>query len=140
MTETTLSLDQRRKIGEIRAALGKSDHAVRTHFAALDAVERAAKKGKTARVTRRWTGTLNELHGELLQARGRLDALHTGLRAQGQLRRSVVLTAEAVAHWRDGLRAGNPKRVAHAKAQMRAAFAAAQVAGRHGEYLIERGQ
>ncbi len=135
-----LSPNQKRKVRQIKDALGRSDHTVYDHFFSLDTFERSAKKAKTGRVTAEWPRRIDGLYRELLLARDRLDDLHTGLRAQGQLRRALGLSAEAMDHWRDALRSQDPQEIDRLSHRMQSAFVAAETAGRRGKRYLEQGR
>ena len=139
MTDT-LNPDQRRKVREIRAALGKSDRAIHAHFVALDRFERAALNAKSPNVNRAWPRTLDELHGELLTTRARLDRLNTGLRAQELFHKSLGYAAQAVDHWRRALRSRDPRAIARLRHEMQQAFAASASAGQRAEHDLNRGR
>jgi hypothetical protein len=135
-----LSRDQRRKVRQIRDALGQSDGAVKDHFISLDTFERSAKKTKSGRVSGEWTKTLDKLHAELIRAQDRLDRLHTGLTAQRLLRDSVASMAAAVEAWRDALRSQDPGEIGRLTDRMRRHFAAAETAGRRGTTYLAQGR
>ena len=136
----TLTPDQRRKVAQIKAALGGSDRAVRDHFYSLDTFERSAKKYKSGRVAGPWVDTLTKLRGELLGARNRLDDLNTGLSAQVLLRRSLTDTVAAIAAWRTALSSSDPQVISAAITRMQNRFAAAESNGRRGAFYLERGR
>src|SRR3954464_10940615 len=98
-----LTPDQQRKVRAIEAGLGKSDRAIKDHLISIDTFGRSARKAKTGRVFAEWPRRIAGLEAETLAARDRLDGLHTGLRAQSNLRAALTELASAFGAWSRGL-------------------------------------
>ncbi len=135
-----LTPEQKRKIRQIEAALGKSDHALRDHFISLDTFGRSARKAKTGRVSTGWPETVAKLRAELLRARVRLDRLETGLRAQSRLHASLTELVAGVEAWHRGLVSTRAGEVESARASMRRHFAAADELAKRGLADLKRGR
>src|SRR3977135_2663454 len=99
----SLSPEQLRKVNQIKAALGKSNNPLKDHFISLDTFERSALQAKSGRVFAEWPKRIAGLQAETLRARGRLDQLDTGLRAQRRLHDALTELAAAFGAWHRGL-------------------------------------
>ena len=135
-----LSPDRESKVRQIKAALGQSDRAVHDLFFSLDTFERSAKKSTTGNVSVAWLEALDKLRAELLRARDRLDDLHTGLRAQAVLRKSLIQFAAGVAAWRFALEESDPKEIAAARLRMVRHFNLAAIDARDGASYLKAGR
>jgi hypothetical protein len=132
-----LTREQRHKIGLIKNALGKSDHDVGHYLHEIVTNQRAAVNfpdpqlgpGRLSKIS---LDQFDKLRSELLSARNRLDALHTGLRAERELSDALTESAAAVAAW--GLGMGSDDAATIDRAQSRAARHFA-----HGDHLSQAG-
>ena len=136
----SLTAEQQRKVNLIKAALGASDHGIYDHFFSLDTFERSAQKAGSGRVSGQWIETLTKLRAEILRARDRLDGLHTGLRAETQLRKALIQSAAGVAAWKFALESKDPQEINAALLRMKTHFNVAESYGRSGAGYLKRGK
>jgi hypothetical protein len=135
-----LTPKQRRKVAQIKGALNRSTNALQDHFYSLDTFERSALKYASGKVSSEWVATLVKLHAELLRARDRLAALHTGLRAERAMRDALGELAAAVDAWRRGMAATTPEAVDAATSAARRHFANAEKVGKIALKDLEAGR
>jgi hypothetical protein len=81
-----------------------------------------------------------QLGDEMLRARARLAALHTGLQAERQLRDSLTESAAGAAAWARALSTDNGLAIAHAQTAMTKHFANADRLARAGLTNLEKGR
>jgi hypothetical protein len=121
---------RRRKIRLIKEALGKSDRNVHTY---LDVIESDAlsliKFGPDPKfpggVAPIELSYFDKLRAELVRARDRLDALHTGLQAERELSRALTELALAVNEWHRGMATTDAATIDRAQAAMQRHFTTA---------------
>jgi hypothetical protein len=135
---------QRRKIKQIEAALGKSDTNVVSYVDLIGGYERSLLRfGPDPKydngVSPVELRTYLSLRDELLSARDRLDALHTGLRAERELSSALTEAAAAVTQWRRGMATSDPLTIDRAKAAATRHFAAGDRLGKAGLANLKRG-
>jgi len=129
--------EKQRLVREIKAALAKSNNPIKDHFISLDTFERHAKKyGHFSGLPE----IVVKLRAELLRARGRLDELDTGLRAERRLSAALTESAAGVAAWHAGLKSRNLREINAALRSMERHFAKARSLGKAGAADLERGR
>jgi hypothetical protein len=136
----SLSPDQFRKVNQIKAALDKSDNVLKDHLISITTFERSAVKAQSGRVFAEWPRRIAGLQEETLRARGRLDKLDTGLRAQHRLHDALTELAAAFGAWHSGLASNQTDEVDAAKARMQRHFASADRLGKAALNDLKRGR
>jgi hypothetical protein len=121
-------------------ALGKSDRDVHVHLTAIDGYARTLMKfgpdpKYDAGVSPVELQYFAELRAELLRARDRLDALHTGLRVERELSAALTESAAAVDEWHRG-----PATIDRAQAAMQRHFVIADRHAKAGLADLTRGR
>jgi hypothetical protein len=134
---------RRHKANEIKAELAKSDGELHGLFSVLNGFDQSAIKfGPDPKyaggVSPTWTQTLGKLSRELLVARDRLGALHTGLRAELELRQSLTEAAAALTSWEHALSSQDAQVSARAETAMKHHFTAAERYGKAGLADLKR--
>jgi hypothetical protein len=132
-----LSPTQRHKIRLIKDALGKSDQDVGGYLSQILANQRAAVQFPDpqlgpGRLSPTSLGYFTKLSTELLRARDRLDALHTGLRAERELSDALTESAAAVAAWRLGMGSDDAATIDRARSRAARHFT-------HGDHFAKAG-
>ena len=136
----SLSPEQFRKVNQIKTALGKSDRRLKDDFISIDTFERSAKEAKSGRVMAEWPQHIAGLQAETLRARGRLDKLDTGLRAQRRLHDALTELAAAFGAWHRGLSSNQIDEVDVALAKMKRHYANADRLGKAGLADLKAGR
>jgi hypothetical protein len=132
-----LTREQRHKVGLIKDALGKSDHEVGHYLHEIVTNQQSAVKfpdpqlgpGRLSEIS---LDQFDKLRSELLSARDRLDALHTGLRAERELSDALTESAAAVAAWGRGMGSDDVATVDRAQSRAARHFT-------HGDHLAKAG-
>src|SRR5205085_3098333 len=130
--DQNLTPEQQRKVREIKAALGRSDNPLRDDLISIRTFERSALRYKTGRIYAEWPVRIERIRAELLRARGRLDGLNTGLRAERRLQAALIELAAGVDAWHRGLTSNRVDVVDAALASMKRHFATADRWGKAG--------
>jgi hypothetical protein len=145
----SLTREQKRKVALVKAALQRSDNAVKDHLISLGSYERAAMTsqyglhgatGDIMKSTPGWPDTIRKLHDEVLRAQDRLDALHTGLHAERLLSQSLGEFAAGADNWRHGLSSGDGAEVERSSTAMRRHWTRATALAKAGFAELERGR
>lgn len=140
-----LSPEQRDKVRLIKEALGESDRDVHKYLIAIAGYERSLirfgpDRKYPAGVSPVELEHFAKLRAELLRARDRLNALHTGLRAESELSDSLTAGAAAVKQWHRGMAATDTATIGHAHASMERHFATADRLGKAGLADLKKGR
>ena len=140
-----LSPERQHKIRLIKDALGKSDHDVDLYLKQILANQRAAVRFPDpqlgpGRLSPTSLAYFTKLSGELLRARDRLDALHTGLRAERELSEALTQSAAAVAAWHRGMGSDDVLTIDRAQATAKRHFASADKLAKAGLADLKRGR
>ena len=135
----SLSPEQFRKVNQITAALGKSQ-ALTDHLISINTFERSASKSTSGYVDPEWPQRVAGLRNEALRARGRLDRLNTGLRAQRALHDALTELAAAFGAWHRGLSSNQTAVVDDALASMKRHYANADRLGKAGLADLKAGR
>ena len=113
----SLSPDQFRKVNKIKAALDKSDRAVKYHFISLNTFERLPRNRRVEGF--RQVGPKRSRSSETNYKKRRPGpVLGTGLRAERLLRDGLKESAAAVEAWRYGLTSNSVREIDAATSRM----------------------
>ena len=135
----SLSPEQFRKVNQITAALGKSQK-LTDDLISINTFERSAMESKSGRVMAEWPQRIAGLQAETLRARGRLDKLDTGLRAQRRLHDALTELAAGFGAWHRGLTSNKIAAVDDAMASMKRHYANADRLGKAGVADLKAGR
>ena len=135
-----LTPEQTRKVKAIEAALGRSDRVLRDNLISINTFDRSARKGKTKSVMAEWPRRIKGLQTETLAARGRLDRLNTGLRAQRVLSAALAELASAFGAWHLGLSSTDIEVIEKARVGMKTHYANAGRLGKSGLADLKAGR
>jgi hypothetical protein len=141
-----LAPERQRKVDLIKAALAKSN--VELHsilHSILDDEAAALHVGPQPSFGGRLFSDISvrsrgQLGAELLRARARLVALHTGLQAERQLRDALAAGAAGADAWERALSTDDGRTIAHAQAAMTKHFTNADRLSRAGLANLEKGR
>jgi hypothetical protein len=139
------SAERRRKIGLIEDALGKSDRHVHTYLLAIQGDARSLRKFGPDPAFKVGVAPVElryfvKLRDELLSARDRLAALHTGLQAERELSRALTESAAAVNQWHRGMSTNDSATINHAQTSMEHHFATAERHAKAGLAALKVGR
>ena len=139
------SPERQRQIQQIKRALGEGDREVHISLTAIEGYARALIKSGPDPKYRAGVSPLEleyfaKLRADLLRARDRLDALHTGLRAERELSDALTESAAAVDQWHRGMSTTNPATLDGAQRATQRHFASADRHAKAGLANLEIGR
>jgi hypothetical protein len=143
---TTLKPEQQRKIRLIKEALAKSDGELHRVLHEIRVEEdSAANFGPQPSYGGRLFSDVSvrfraQLGAELLRARTRLAALHTGLQAESQLRQALTEAAAGADAWYRALSTDDAATIDHAQQAMSQHFAKADKLAKAGFANLAKGR